>query len=183
MKGIVFSEFIEMVEQRFSPEVADRMIEAAQVPSGGAYTAVGTYSHEEMLALIAELARLTGWSVDELVQAYGRHLFTRFTQLYPGFFEGVTSAFDFLQRIEDHVHLEVRKLYPDAELPRFDTVQRDAHHLVMVYESRRPFAALAQGLIHGCLEHWGEAADVRTTDLSEPGITRVRFDIVRRSAA
>lgn len=179
MKGIVFSEFIEMVEEQFSPEIADRMIDAAQLPSGGAYTAVGTYSHEEMLALITELSRLTDVPVAQLVHAYGRHLFRRFTQLYPAFFDGVPTAFDFLASIENHVHLEVRKLYPDAELPRFDTPESDARHMVMVYESRRPFAALAGGLIDGCLAHYGEAATVTTTDLSEPGLTRVRFDIVR----
>lgn len=181
MKGVVFSEFIEMVEERFSPAIADRMIELAHVPSGGAYTAVGTYSHEEMLALVGTLSSLTGVPAPELVRAYGHHLFQRFTALYPSFFEGVTSAFDFLARIENHVHLEVRKLYPDAELPRFDTPQRDERHMVMLYESRRPFATLALGLIEGCLQHWGEQADVTMTDLSEPGITRVRFDITRRA--
>ncbi|MFN4103189.1 MAG: heme NO-binding domain-containing protein [Tepidimonas sp.] len=179
MKGIVFSEFIEMVEEQFSPEIADRMIDAAQLPSGGAYTAVGTYSHEEMLALITELSRLTDVPVDTLVHAYGRHLFRRFTALYPAFFDGVPTAFDFLASIENHVHIEVRKLYPDAELPHFDTPEADARRIVMVYESRRPFAALAGGLIEGCLAHYGEAAEVTTTDLSEPGLTRVRFDIVR----
>jgi len=43
MKGIIFTEFLEMVEDRFSPEIADRIIEAADLPSGGAYTAIGTY--------------------------------------------------------------------------------------------------------------------------------------------
>jgi len=41
MKGIVFTEFLEMVENKFSPELADRIIEGAEVPSGGVYTAVG----------------------------------------------------------------------------------------------------------------------------------------------
>jgi len=170
-----------MVEEQFSPEVADRMIEAANVPSGGAYTAVGIYSHEEMLALIGELSRLTEFPVPPLVRAHGRHLFWRFTQLYPSFFDGVPTAFDFLSRIENHVHLEVRKLYPDAELPRFDTPEADVRHWVMVYESRRPFAARAEGLIEGCLAHYGENAELTTTGLSEPGLTRVRFDIVRRA--
>ena len=30
MKGIVFTEFLEMVEDRFSPEIADRIIESLQ---------------------------------------------------------------------------------------------------------------------------------------------------------
>ncbi|MBA1333177.1 heme transporter CcmB, partial [Candidatus Endoriftia persephone str. Guaymas] len=43
MKGIVFSKFIEFVEERFSPEMADDIIESSDLPSGGAYTSVGTY--------------------------------------------------------------------------------------------------------------------------------------------
>ena len=35
MKGIVFTEFLEMVEDKFSPELADRIIEGAELPSGG----------------------------------------------------------------------------------------------------------------------------------------------------
>lgn len=43
MKGVVFTEFIEMVEGRFGLAMVDRIIEAAQLPSSGVYTAVGTY--------------------------------------------------------------------------------------------------------------------------------------------
>ena len=180
MKGIVFSEFIEMVEDRFSPEIADRIIEAANLPSGGAYTAVGTYDHEEMLALVTELAHETGVPAADLVREYGRHLFHRFHKLYPGFFEGVPTVFDFLNSIENHVHLEVRKLYNDAELPRFNTPESSQDHLVMIYESKRPFAALAEGLIRGCIEHYGEHISLAQQDLSEPGLTRVRFDLARQ---
>lgn len=47
MKGIIFTEFLEMVEDRFSPEIADRIIEASDLPSRGVYTAVGTYDHTD----------------------------------------------------------------------------------------------------------------------------------------
>src|SRR5438067_1068453 len=42
VKGVVFTEFLDMIEERFTPEVTDRMITAAAVPSGGAYTALRT---------------------------------------------------------------------------------------------------------------------------------------------
>jgi Haem-NO-binding len=51
MKGVVFTEFLEMVEDRFSPEMADRIIEGAELASGGVYTTVGTYDHGEMIQL------------------------------------------------------------------------------------------------------------------------------------
>jgi hypothetical protein len=180
MKGMVFTEFIEMVEDRFSIDTADRIIENAALPSGGAYTAVGTYDHHEMIALVTQLSAETGISVADLLRTFGKHLFGRFVGSYPQFFEGVQSTFDFLANIEGYIHVEVRKLYPDADLPTFeyDTSQRG--RLIMVYKSTRPFAALAEGLLLGSIEHFGETVDVQREDLSEGRGMYVRFTLVHR---
>ena len=179
MKGIVFSEFIEMVEDRFSPEVADKIIESSDLASGGAYTAVGTYGHEEMLELVANLSQETGIAPDELVKAFGRYLFSRFQSLYPGFFDGVEGTFGFLETIDNHVHVEVRKLYPDAELPKFDCEQVDPDTVVMTYQSKRPFGNLAAGLMEGCISHYEENIAVDREDLSGGANRHVRFTLRR----
>jgi hypothetical protein len=179
MKGVVFSEFIDMVEAGYSLELADEIIEESDLPSGGAYTAVGTYDHGEMLALIAKLSEKTGTPVAELVEGFGRYLFGRFFALYPSFFEGVDGAFGFLSRIEDYVHSEVQKLYNDVELPTFKTHQPNPNELVMVYQSRRPFADLALGLIKGCIDHYQESIEIQQEDLSSNDRTHVRFQLKR----
>ena len=97
MKGVVFTEFLEMVEDRFSPEMADRIIEGAELPSGGVYTAVGTYDHSEMIQLVSCLSEETGVASAELVRSFGMYLFGRFHTIFPKYFEDVTSSFDFLQ--------------------------------------------------------------------------------------
>ena len=56
MKGIVFTEFLDTVEVLFTPEVADHMFTAAAVPSGGAYTAIGTYDYREIIQLLRPVA-------------------------------------------------------------------------------------------------------------------------------
>lgn len=38
MKGMVFTEFLDMVETKFSAAMVDDIIEDSQVASGGAYT-------------------------------------------------------------------------------------------------------------------------------------------------
>lgn len=40
MKGIVFTEFLEMVESHHSADMVDDIIDAARLVSGGIYTAV-----------------------------------------------------------------------------------------------------------------------------------------------
>ena len=183
MKGIVFCEFVEMMEQEFSGEMADEIISGAQLESGGAYTTVGTYDHHEMLTLVTRLSEKTGMPVPDLINAFGRYLFGRFFELYPAFFEGVDGAFSFLDRIEEHVHVEVRKLYPDAELPTFATSRPNDDTMVMVYQSKRPFADLAHGLIEGCIAHYDEPVNVESEDLSNDGRTHVRFTLTRQQAA
>jgi hypothetical protein len=180
MKGIVFCEFVEMMEQEFSPDLADEIITSTPLESGGAYTTVGTYDHHEMLALVGRLSEKTGAPVPDLVNAFGRYLFGRFVELYPNFFEGVDGAFSFLDRIEVHVHVEVRKLYPDAELPTFETSMLDDDTMVMVYQSKRPFADLAHGLIEGCIEHYGKPIGIHMEDLSGNGRTHMRFTLKRQ---
>lgn len=51
MKGMVFTEFLDFVAARFGDDMVDDIVEASPLESGGAYTAVGTYSHGEMVAL------------------------------------------------------------------------------------------------------------------------------------
>lgn len=48
MKGIVFTGFLEMVDEVFSPEITECIIESSNLKSGGIYTAVGTYDYTEI---------------------------------------------------------------------------------------------------------------------------------------
>jgi hypothetical protein len=181
MKGIVFTEFIEMVEDVFSPEVADQIINAAELDSDGAYTAVGTYDHNEILAMVTQLSKLTSMPAGDLVQTFGKYLLQRFTELYPVFFNEVDDTFTFLDTIENHVHIEVLKLYPDAELPSFTIVHVDDETLNMTYKSSRPFAMLAQGLIKGAAEHFNEQISIEMVDLSEGEGNHARFELKKEA--
>jgi hypothetical protein len=180
---VVFTEFLEMVEDRFSPEMADRIIEGAEVPSGGVYTTVGTYDHAEMIHLVSCLSEETGIPAAELVRSFGMHLFGRFHTMFPKYFEDISSSFDFLQRVDHYIHVEVRKLYPDAELPSFDCDTSQPGCLRLTYRSSRPFAVLAEGLIRGCIAHYGEAVDIAVEDLSDGTGTAARFLLTKRGTA
>ena len=183
MKGVVFTEFLEMVEDKFSPQVADRIIEQSVLPSGGSYTAIGTYDHNELLQLVTRLSAESGIAVPDLVRAFGKHLFGRFVQGYPVFFTGITSAFDFLQRVEGFIHVEVRKLYPDAELPSIQCHLKGPDELTMIYRSSRPLAHFGEGLIMGCIEHFGDGIAVQVEDLSNGQWNAARFTLTRPSKA
>lgn len=180
MKGIVFTEFLDMVDEAFGPVVTDAVIGDAELPSGGAYTAVGTYPCEEMVALVRMLERQTGTDMPELLKSYGRHLFGRFVVRYPELFEGYHDSFSMLESIDATIHMEVRKLYPDAELPRFDCQREGSDRLILVYRSLRPFADLAEGLIEGCARHFGEVLTIGRSDGKEGDLNVSTFRLQRQ---
>ncbi len=178
MKGIVFTELLEMVEEKYGYEFVDQLLSENDLPSGGIYTAIGTYEHAEMITLLRHLSRSTNTPVPDLMQNYGRYMFGAFTRNYYPFIERSKTAFCLLNSIHHYIHVEVRKLYPDAELPHFTVEQPTENHLRMRYESERKMADFAHGLIEGCLAHYGEAATIQKTNVTEDG-TIVLFDIVK----
>mmetsp|Transcript_28494 Transcript_28494/g.43815 ORF Transcript_28494/g.43815 Transcript_28494/m.43815 type:complete len:180 (-) Transcript_28494:1104-1643(-) len=179
MKGLVFTEFLEMVEDKFRFEVADKIIESSDLPSGGVYTAVGTYEHSEMVQLVTHLSSESGLTVPQLLKAYGNHLFTRFAAGYEVFFKDVSDGFVFLEQIDGYIHVEVRKLYPDAELPSFETKRISDNQLEMIYTSERRMGDFAEGLIEGCATHFNEDYDIQSEKVEESGKV-IRFNITRK---
>ena len=176
MKGVVFTEFFRMVENTFGFEVADQIVTESKLESGGVYTAVGTYPATEMFALIGQLSKATGLNGAELQEAFGRYLFPRFAEGYPSLVEDSQGALDFLASIENYIHVEVLKLYPDAELPRFETKRIDETTLELIYHSKRRMSHFALGLIYACGEHFGTPLGVETETIESDGSV-VRFTV------
>jgi len=177
MKGIVFTEFNSMVESQFSPDMLDELIVECNLASGGAYTSVGTYDHNELVSMVVKLSEKSDIAVDDLVFAFGEHLAGRFVVLFPSFFAEVDNVFDFMKSLHHHIHVEVKKLYPDADLPHFSFDDSNASHLIMEYQSERGFAHLAHGLMCGVIKHYGESITVRPEPIS--GNTHCLFHLVK----
>lgn len=179
MKGMVFKVFESHVAKHLGEEMLDDLLDDPHLSTAGAYTSVGNYPPGDMLRMVSVLAERTGVPVNELVQTFGFELFEVLAAQHPEIMVQFDGCLDMLAGIESVIHRDVRKLYSDAELPRFDIEAQDGQrHLKMVYRSSRPFADLAHGLIQGALAHYGikEKATVLREDLSNDG-TQARFDI------
>lgn len=177
MKGVVFTEFMDMVEEVFSDEILDEIIDEADLPNDGAYTTVGTYDHEEIVRLVVALSEKTDTPVPVLLEAFGQHLLGQFVKGYPQFFDEAKDVFDFLSNIDGYIHVEVLKLYPDAELPKFYHEQHSDKHLSMYYLSSRHFEDLAVGLIKGTLAHYQVEGSVTKSESQWQGRAAIKFDI------
>jgi len=179
MKGMVFKVFERHVERHLGQDTLDELLDQPGLSNGGAYTAVGNYPPGDLTCRVGTLSERTGVPASELVTRFGHELFATLADGHREIMAKFNGCLDMLAGIEAVIHRDVRKLYSDAELPRFDVEHHDGERrLTLVYSSSRPFADLAHGLIEGALEHYGvnENATVLREDLSHDG-TKARFDI------
>jgi len=168
MKGIVFTEFLTMVEESFSLDMVDTIIEKSDLPSGGSYTSVGTYSHTEIADLVTNLSKESDISIPILLKTFGTYLFHSLARHYPEFVEEASDPLDFLEQVETYIHVEVKKLYPDAELPTFICSRPNSNNeLHMIYESNRHMEDVCEGLIIGSLEHFKKNCSIAREKLSD----------------
>jgi len=164
VKGLVFIELLKMVDGAFGETTVDRILNVTPLKSGGAYTAVGYYDCSELILLVDAFSKESGIARPELERKFGHWVMGSFAVGYPDLFSKYDTAFGMLEAIEGDIHIEVRKLYPDAELPSFSTLRLSATELEMTYKSERPLANFCYGLIEACFKKYSETASVVMTD-------------------
>ncbi|MDH4074803.1 MAG: heme NO-binding domain-containing protein [Acidimicrobiia bacterium] len=156
MKGVIFNVVEEVVTDLWSDDLWDQVIEGAGVT--GAYTALGDYPDADLHALVASASALSGIEPPDLLRAIGRRALPQLIDRLPDAAAGAGDAETLLRRVNDIIHPEVLKLYPDAIPPVFEFVESPAG-LQVTYRSARRLGQLAVGLIEGC----GDRFDQTTT--------------------
>lgn len=159
MKGVVFNLLGDMVETRYGLAAWDQLLEETGL--SGIYVATGSYPDSELYVLVEAASRLTTIDAPDLVRAFGQHMIPSFVKQYPGFFKAEMRTKDFLLTVDQVVHVEVRKLFPEAGLPEFRYDDPSSDRLTMIYRSPRKLCVLAEGLILGAAQHFGEHCDIR----------------------
>lgn len=176
MKGIVFTEFLELVESKFGLEMVDKIITQSKLESEGAYTSIGTYRFSEMLQLLGNLSNNTGISTDNLLLVYGEHFFGVIEKSYPGLLNTYKDPIEMLASIENHIHMEVRKIYPKAELPTFIIEEKTESSLILIYKSSRAMHHFGLGLMNKTFEYFNSTATIVLERIKKDG-SEVKFII------
>lgn len=176
MKGIIFKEFLELVEDKFGLQILEEMLEKAGCD--GVYTTVGSYDHTELVKLIVSLSQVTSVDVAQLQEVFGESVFINLYKSIPRGAElkGCQSTFQFIRHVEDYIHVEVKKLYPDAMPPAFEFIDETETKLVFDYHSARCMSSVCLGLVRGCAKHFDESIRVEMEPVDSRG-KQVRFSL------
>ena len=156
MKGIIFNLVEEVVTEAYGADTWDSLLDDAALD--GSYTSLGSYPDTDLFALVGAASKSLGVSPDQVVRTLGEGAIPLLAERFPEFFEPHAGTRTFLLTLNDIIHAEVRKLYPDADLPEFDFDTSAADGLTLGYRSGRQLCQLAEGFITGSARHFGETA-------------------------
>jgi len=175
MKGIILDQFVGYASERLGVGPCESMLRELRLRSGGAFTTVGTYDAGELEAMVAALSSREGVPRGTVLVQFGRWVFPRLASRYGAVLGGVSSTFGLLRVLDGVIHVEVRKLYPDAELPSFKVFERGREQLEVRYSSSRHLEDLAEGLITGAALHFDESVDLERSYEGEEVVFLLRL--------
>lgn len=174
MKGVVFNIVEEVVVNLYDEDTWDDVIDAAGVT--GTYSSPGSYPDEELVAIVVAAAELLGVPVPALLRIVGTKAFDGLARRYPHLVGSHTDTILFIQHVEDYIHPEVKKLYPDSVLPEFEFEDRGEGVTRMTYRSPRGLGDLAEGLIEGAAERFNQQINIERPPV-ELGPNETVFDL------
>jgi hypothetical protein len=182
MKGIIFNQFLDMVEVRFGYQMVDAIILQNHSSTGGAYTAIGNYSHEELKRLFRSLQAKTKIPLPLLLHDFGRHMFQWFIKNYGPRFQSSNNAFCFIKGMEVQLKSELEKIYPDIRFPEIKIKSRNGSSLDIFYYADYGSASLIRGLLEAALEYFDENATVKSAKVpGKPGC--IKFTLSKKKLA
>jgi hypothetical protein len=129
-----------------------------------------------MLQLLQHLSINTNISINDLLLVFAEHFFGVIEKNYPDFLKMYSDPIELLASIENHIHVEVIKIYPDAELPTFELLEKTDDSLIMIYKSTRAMHHFGLGLMNKTFEHFNSTATIIMEKIKEDG-TEVKFII------
>ena len=174
MKGIIFTEFITIVETQFGLDISQQMFDDAK--DSGIYTAVGSYDHRQLIKLIMSLSHITNIPASQLQKTYGRLVFPALLQALPIPNIEDDDTFRFIEKVEQYIHIEVKKLYPDATPPQFIFSNKTQSTMTMDYHSARCMGYVCMGLLEGCAHYFNQSLTI-TMQPMNAAQSHVRFSL------
>ena len=176
MHGIVFAELRKFVESNLGPEAWPKLLQEAGLESK-VYLPVDEYPDEEVVALVGAATRITGWTPEAVLAAFGEFLAPDLLAMYRGIIKPDWTALDVIEHTESTIHKVVRLRNKGARPPQLISERVGPDEVVIIYGSQRRLCALAKGLAVGIGKAYHEALVVSESQCMHRGAETCRLSI------
>lgn len=167
MKGIFFTEFLEMAEKDYGHNLTEKIISELGVGNNGVYESEIGYPCAQFVELCELLGREIGNSSSDIAKNFGEYLFSRLVILFRPNFAGNSNIFEFLDQVDEFIHEKMQNSFPALKIPKFRAIKINESTFQISYQTEKILVDLAIGLLMGCQRFFNEEITLNTEYISE----------------
>ncbi|MFQ5586113.1 MAG: heme NO-binding domain-containing protein, partial [Thermodesulfobacteriota bacterium] len=119
MKGVIFNLLEQFIAENFGEEKYEEIVTECALKTGEPFVGPGTYPDEDLIAIVSRAVETLGIAPPEALHGFGRFCFPKLAEKFPDFVQPFKHPKPFMKTIDSVIHVEVKKLFKDAEPPRF----------------------------------------------------------------
>lgn len=175
MKGVIFNVLEDFVVDGWGEDAYEKILGQCPLKTKEPFVGPGTYPDADLFAIATKAAEAVGVPLPDALRAFGKYMFPKLVEKYPGFVADHTSAKSFLQSVHDVIHVEVRKLFPKAVTPSFTYEDTGEDTLVIHYKSGRKLCHLMEGMLESAGAQFNEKILHEQTACMHDGAAECRF--------
>lgn len=169
MKGAIFCGYRDYVEQAHGIVTWLEIIDRSELAESSSFIATDLYDDKILVELLTISAELLDTELSELLRSFGVFLFPTLAGAASHHMDACDNVFDFLDHVENVIHIEVKKSDPMAYTPSLILDKVDDQTLLLKYTSHRQVCFLAEGLIYGAANHFNEDVAVEHVSCTHHG--------------
>jgi predicted hydrocarbon binding protein len=182
MHGIVMKSMKDFVVDTYDAGTWRAIQDEAGV-GGKLYVPVSEYEDAEALALVAAASELSGEDQGDILYEFGRYVVEPLVGTYGVHVEGEWTGLDLLANVETYIHEALRaKRLSEFTPPELRAKRVDADTAVVRYGSDRQLCMLAEGIIDGVGEFYGEPYVIEHEHCQLEGDPHCDFVVTRQAA-
>ncbi len=166
MKGIVFNIFQKFVEENIGEEEWEDVLEETGFDDD-VFVAPKTYKDEDFLSIVTKTIEKFKLVPEQAIHSFGKFSFPILISKIPDLVKQFEDSKSFLKGLDSIIHIEVKKLLPGAETPRFFYKEIEANKIRLEYVSKRNLPSFVTGLLEGLGEYYNEKINVSLLESKE----------------
>lgn len=154
MKGIIFNMLEQFIIETTDIDTYEEILDECQFSTAEPFIGPGTYPDADLMQIVGKTVEKLQIPLPDVLHAFGKWGFAKLAVKVPEWLTQFDHPKPFLMTVENIVHLEVRKLYQDAQPPHFTFEDPAPDQLIIHYVSGRHLYDLMDGLIDGVGEYF-----------------------------
>lgn len=177
MKGVIFNITENFITDKFGEDKLDEILESCKLETTTPFVGPGTYPDSDLMQIVAKASEILKIEPGELVKQLGQYAFFKLAERFPEYVTPYSHPKDFLKTVDGMIHVEVKKLYTDTQLPTFVYSEPSPNELTITYYSKRKLYAFMEGLINGVAEYFKHPIQQSHTIYQKDGVELADFKL------